>query len=123
VKHIDDTVARYDPLEAVAQISEATGVDIRTVALVLEGELDYLACLGLLDDSEIDDDARGEIAELRRANADVIEASEGEYTTEAAVSFIQRNRGIDKQTIAGVLDANYRFMEERGFLDEDWGEE
>ena len=123
MKRIDDTVARYDPLEAVAQISEATGVDIKTVALVLEGELDYLACLGLLDDSEIDEDARREIAELRGANADVIEASEGEYSSEAAASFIQRNRGIDKQTIGQVLDANYRFMEERGFLDEDWGEE
>jgi hypothetical protein len=123
VKRIDDTVARYDPLEAVSQISEATGVDVKTVAQVLEGELDYMACLGLIDDSEIDDDARKEISELRGANADVIEASEGEYATEAAISFIQRNRGIDKQTITRVLDANYQFMEERGFLDEDWGEE
>jgi len=119
----DDTVARYDPMEAVIEIAEATGLDVKTVALVLEGEMDYLACIGLLDDSGADEGARHEIEALARANADLVEASEGEYDVEAAVSFIQRNRGIDKETIERVVEANYRFMEERGFLDEGWGEE
>jgi hypothetical protein len=123
VSRLDDTVARYDPLEAVAEISGATGVEVRTVALILESELDYLGCLGLLDDGDLDEAARQEIEDLRRENADVIAASDGEYDAEIAVSFVQRNRGIDKETIARVLEANYHFMEERGFLDEEWGEQ
>lgn len=123
MKRIDDTLARYDPMEAVAQITETTGLDVKTVTLILEGELDYLGCLGLLDDAEMDEANRSDISELRRANADVVEASAGEYNPDLAVSFIQRNRGIDKETIARVLEANYRYMDERGFLDEDWGEE
>jgi hypothetical protein len=122
VSRFDDTVARYDPLEAVAEISEATGVDVRTVALVLEGEIDYLACLGLLDEGDMDEAAQHEIEMLRRDNADVIAATDGEYDADMAASFVQRNRGIDRETIDRVLEANYRFMEERGFLDEDWGE-
>jgi len=120
---LDDTIARYDPMEAVIEIADATGVDVKTVALVLEGEMDYLACLGLLDDSEVDEAGRHEIGALAQANADLVEASEGEYEPEIAVSFIQRNRGIDRETIERVVDANFRFMEERGFLDEDWGED
>ena len=122
MSHLDDTVARYDPMEAVSQITQMTGLDVKTVALVLEGEIDYMGCLGLLDESELDEDAKSELSALRRENADVIEASDGEYDADLAASFIQRNRGIDKETIARVLDANYRFMEERGFLDEEWGE-
>ncbi|MDW7711004.1 MAG: hypothetical protein SCH98_11045 [Deferrisomatales bacterium] len=118
----EDTVARYDPLEAVIEISEATGVDVRTVAAILEGELDYLGCLGLLEEGEVDEAGRAELDALKRSSADLLEASDGEYHLDAAVSFIQRNRGIDKDTIERVVDANYRFMEERGFLDEDWGE-
>ena len=34
---MDDTIARYDPLEAVTRIAEATGEDERTVAQILEG--------------------------------------------------------------------------------------
>lgn len=123
MNRMDDTVARYDPLEAVIEIAEATGVDPKTVALVLEGEIDYLACLGLLDDSDMDEAAHQEVAELQRENQDILASSEGEYDTDAAVSFIQRNRGIEKEVIAAVLDSNYRFMDERGFLDEEWGEE
>lgn len=123
MKRMDDTVARYDPLEAVVEIAEATGVEPKTVALVLEGEIDYLACLGLLDDAEMDEASRQEVDDLRRDNRDILETSEGEYDTDAAAAFIQRNRGIEKELIAAVLDANYRFMDERGFLDEDWGEE
>jgi response regulator RpfG family c-di-GMP phosphodiesterase len=62
-----------------------------------------------------------EIEFLKRSNADLLDASEGQYDQEAAVSFIQRNRGIEKEVIEKVVAANYRFMEERGFLDEDWG--
>ena len=120
---LDDTVARYDPLEAVIDIAAVTGVDVKTVAIVLEGEMDYLACLGLLDDSEVDDAGRHEIEALSKANADLLELSDGEYDAEVAASFIQRNRGIDKETIEQVVGANLRFMEERGFLDEDWGDE
>jgi len=120
---LDDTVARYDPMEAVIEIAGATGVDVKTVALILEGEMDYLACLGLLDDSEVDDAGHHEIAALSKANADLLEASEGEYDQDVAVSFIQRNRGIERETIERVVDANFRFMEERGFLEEDWGED
>lgn len=123
MKRMDDTVARYDPLEAVAQISRSTRVEARTVALVLEGEIDYLNCLGLLEESGADAEALDDIEDMRRENADIIEATDGEYDTGAAISFIQRNRGIDKGTIARVLEANYRFMHERGFLDENWGEE
>lgn len=119
---LDDTIARYDPLEAVMQISDSTGVDVRTVATVLEGEMDYLGCLGLLDESDVDEASRAELDGLKRANADLLEASDGEYHLEAAISFIQRNRGIEKDTIERVVEANYRFMEERGFLDEEWGE-
>ena len=120
---LDDTIARYDPMEAVIDIAGATGVDVKTVALVLEGEMDYLACLGLLDDSEVDEAGRHEIETLSKANVDLVEISEGEYDPEVVVSFIQRNRGIDKETIERVVEANLRFMEERGFLDEDWGDE
>ncbi len=118
---LEDTIARYDPLEAVIAISEETGVDVRTVATVLEGEMDYLGCLGLLDESDVDEAGRAELEALKRGNTDLLEASDGEYHLDAAVSFIQRNRGIDKETIEKVVDANYRFMEERGFLDEEWG--
>lgn len=121
VRRLDDTVARYDPLEAVAQIAEATGEDVRTVANVLEGEIDYLGCLGLLDETELDDAGRTEIEALRRENEDILDVTDREYDMEAAVSFIQRNRGIDKETITRVLEANYQFMDERGFLDEEWG--
>jgi hypothetical protein len=121
VSRLDDTVARYDPLEAVNQIAEATGVDARTVAQVLEGEIDYLACLGLLDETDMDEAAHLEVEGLRRDNADLLDASEGEYDTVSAAVFIQRNRGIEKEVIARVLEANYRFMDERGFLDEEWG--
>ena len=48
--------------------------------------------------------------------------SRAEGTQASAVSFIQRNRGIDKEVIARILAANYTFMDERGFLDDDWGE-
>jgi hypothetical protein len=120
---LDDVVARYDAIEAVIEIARATGVDVKTVTLILEGEMDYLACLGLLDDSDVDEAGRQEIEGLRKANADLLEASEGEYDLQAAVSFIQRNRGIERETIESVVEANYRFMEERGFLDEDWGED
>ncbi|GAB4285306.1 MAG: hypothetical protein Kow0092_39410 [Deferrisomatales bacterium] len=123
MRRLDDTVARYDPMEALEQISEATGLDPRVVADVLEGEIDYLGCLGLLDEAGMDEAARQEIEELRRENADILDATEGEYDAAAAAAFIQRNRGVDKDTIARVLEANYRFMDERGFLDEDWGEE
>ena len=39
---MDDTVARYDPLEAVMQIADVTGEDERTVAQVLTGLLVWL---------------------------------------------------------------------------------
>ncbi len=121
MRRLDDTVARYDPLEAVAQIADATGEDLKTVASVLEGEIDYLGCLGLLDETELDDAARSEIEGLRRENEDILDVTDREYDMEAAVSFIQRNRGIEKETITRVLEANYQFMDERGFLDEEWG--
>jgi len=119
---LDDTVARYDPLEAVIEIADATGVDVRTVATILEGEMDYLGCLGLLDETDVDEAGQAELEGLKRANGDLLEASDGEYHLDAAVSFIQRNRGIEKELIERVVEANYRFMEERGFLDEEWGE-
>lgn len=118
---MDDTVARYDPVEAIVEIAQATEVDMKTVAQVLEGEFDYMGCLGLLDEEGMDDASRQEIEALKRENSDILGASDGEYETDTAVLFIQRNRGIDKETIATVLRANYRFMDERGFLDEDWG--
>lgn len=121
-KPLDDTVARYDPMEAIEQISHATGIEAKTVANVLEGEFDYMGCVGLLDEDGMDETARQEIEALRRENADILEAGEGEYETGVAVLFIQRNRGIDKETVARVLEANYRFLSERGFLDEEWGE-
>lgn len=119
---MDDTIALYDPVEAIAEISEATQVDPRTVAQILEGEFDYLGCLGLLDETTMDAEQRQEIDSLRRGNEDILSITEGEYEPEAAVLFIQRNRGIDKETIGRVLQANFRFMDERGFLSEDWGE-
>ncbi|MBI5015769.1 MAG: hypothetical protein HZB55_09810 [Deltaproteobacteria bacterium] len=119
---MDDTVARYDPVEAILEIAQATDVDMKTVAQVLEGEFDYMGCLGLLDEEGMDDASRQEIETLKRENVDILEVSEGEYETDAAVLFIQRNRGIDKETIGRILQANYRFMDERGFLDEEWGE-
>ncbi len=117
-----DTVARYDPLEALFDISGATGVDARTVALVLEGEMDYLGCLGLLDERELDEATLHQVRELRRENSDLVAGSEGEYDLGVAASFVQRNRGIDRETVVQVLRANHRFMDERGFLDEEWGE-
>jgi hypothetical protein len=120
---MNDTVARYDPLEASVEIAEATDMEMKTVAQILEGEFDYMACLGLLEEEGMDEEHRQEVDSLKRVNEDILDASEGEYETEAAVLFIQRNRGIDKETIARVLEANYRFMEERGFLDENWGTE
>ncbi|HSH69142.1 MAG TPA: hypothetical protein VK997_04435 [Deferrisomatales bacterium] len=121
MSHMDDTVARYDPLEAVMQIVDVTGEDERTVAQVLEGEIDFLGCLGLIDEEALDDAARQEIGSLRHENADLLDFTEGEYDTDVAVSFIQRNRGITKEVIARILAANYAFMDERGLLDDDWG--
>jgi len=118
---MDDSLARYDPLEAVDKIAEATGVDERTVAQILESEAQYLGCIGLLDEADLEDDEREEINALRQENADIIDSSDGEYDIEAASSFIQRTRGIERETISWVLEANFRFMDERGFLDEDWG--
>lgn len=119
---LDDAVARYDPLEAVVEIADATGLDVKTVAAVLEAEFDYLGCLGLLDEGGLDEEGRGELESLKRSNLDLLDASDGQYDHGAAVSFIQRNRGIDKDVIERVVEANYRFMEARGFLDEEWGE-
>ncbi len=121
MSHMDDTVARYDPLEAVMQIADVTGEDERTVAQVLEGEIDFLGCLGLIDEEVLDDTSRQEISALCHENADLIDFTEGEYDTDVAVSFIQRNRGITKEVIACILAANYAFMEERGLLDDEWG--
>ena len=121
MSHMDDTVARYDPLEAVMQIADVTGEDERTVAQVLEGEIDFLGCLGLIDEEVLDDTARQEIGALCHENADLIDFTEGEYDTDVAVSFIQRNRGITKEVIARILAANYAFMDERGLLDDEWG--
>ncbi|NTU60020.1 MAG: hypothetical protein HGA98_03050 [Deltaproteobacteria bacterium] len=118
---MDDTVARYDPLEAIVEISQSTDLDMRTVAQVLEGEFDYMGCLGLLDEGGMDEEQRQEIDSLKRANEDILGVTDGEYEAGAAVLFIQRNRGIDKETIGRVLQANFRYMDERGFLDEDWG--
>jgi hypothetical protein len=120
---MSDTIARYDPMEAIEQICRATRLDPKTVAHVLEGEFDYMACLGLIGESALDETDRADVERLKRENADILEASEGEYETGAAVLFIQRNRGIDQDTIARVLEANFRFLDERGFLDEDWGED
>jgi hypothetical protein len=121
VSHMDDTVAHYDPLEAVMQIAQVTGEDERTVAQVLEGEIDFLGCLGLIDVGVLDDTSRQDIGALCNENADLLEFSEGEYDTDLAVLFIQRNRGIPKAVIARILAANYAFMDERGLLDDDWG--
>lgn len=118
---MDDSLARYDPLEAVDKIAEATGVDERTVANILESEAQYLGCIGMLDETELEDDEREEISVLRNENADLLGLNDGEYDLDAAASFIQRNRGIDRETINWVLEANFRFMDERGFLDEEWG--
>lgn len=118
---MDDTVARYDPLEAVLQIADVTGTDERIVAQVLEGEIDFLGCLGLIDEGALDDTSRQELGALCQENADLLEFAEGEYDTDVAVSFIQRNRGIAKAVIARILAANYTFMDERGLLDDDWG--
>jgi hypothetical protein len=119
---MDDTIARYDPLEAVTQIAEVTGEDERIVAQILEGEMDFLGCLGLIEEGALDEAAQQEISALYHDNVDLIEFSEGEYDTDVAVAFIQRNRGISKEVVAKVLAANYAFMDERGFLDDDWGE-
>lgn len=121
MSQMDDTVARYDPLEAVMQVADVTGEDERTVAQVLEGEIDFLGCLGLLDEGALDESSRQEIEALCQENADLLEYTEGEYDTDAAVSFIQRNRGIAKEVVAHVLAANYAFMDERGLLDDEWG--
>ena len=120
---MDDTVARYDPMEAVEEIAATTGLDVRTVASVLEGEIDYLSCLGLLNESGLDEAARNEIEALRAENADLFELSSGEYDMDVAVSFIQRNRGIEREIIARVLEANLEFMDRRGLLDEEWEED
>ena len=65
MSHMDDTVARYDPLEAVMQIADVTGEDERTVAQVLEGEIDFLGCLGVLAE-DIHDDRHARQAILHR---------------------------------------------------------
>ncbi len=119
----DDTVARYDLLEALEEIAATTGIDLDLVARVLEGEIDYLGCLGVLDDQGLDDASRRELDALREENADLFALSDGEYDPDVAVAFIQRNRGVDKDTITGVLEANYRFMDRRGLLDEGWDPE
>ena len=119
----DDTVARYDLLEALEEIAATTVIDLDLVARVLEGEIDYLGCLGVLDDQGLDDASRRELDALREENADLFALSDGEYDPDVAVAFIQRNRGVDKDTIAGVLEANYRFMDRRGLLDEGWDPE
>lgn len=121
MSHMDDTVARYDPLEAVLQIAAVTGEEERTVAQVLEGEIDFLGCLGLIDQGVLDDATRQELSALYQENSDLIAYAEGEYDTNVAVAFIQRNRGIDKEVIARILAANYAFMDERGLLDDEWG--
>ena len=121
MSHMDDTVARYDPLEAVMQIAAVTGEDERTVAQVLEGEIDFLGCLGLIDQGALDEATRQELGALYQENTDLIEYADGEYDTNVAAAFIQRNRGIDKGVIARILAANYAFMDERGLLDDDWG--
>ncbi|MBI5444753.1 MAG: hypothetical protein HY900_26505 [Deltaproteobacteria bacterium] len=120
---MNDTVARYDPMEAVEQICQATLIDPKTVAHVLEGEFDYMACLGLVEESDMDETDRSDLERLKRENADIVDASDGEYDTGAAVLFIQRNRGIDQETIARILEANFHFLDERGFLDGNWGED
>lgn len=120
---MDDTIARYDPVEALLQISELTGFDLKTVAQVLEAEMDYLGCLGLLDERELDAAAAMEISNLKQENADLVEDSDGEYDLGSAASFIQRNRGVDRDTILKILAANHQFMDERGFLSEEWGDE
>ncbi len=116
----DDAVAVYDPLEAVEDIAGSTGIDARTVADVLEGELDYLGCLGVFDPSFLDEPARDVLEQMKDENADLLASSDGEYDMDAAVSFIQRNRGIERETIVQVLRANLEYMERHALLDEDW---
>ncbi len=116
----DDAVAIYDPLEAVEDIAGSTGIDPRTVADVLEGELDYLGCLGVFDTALLDEPARDALEQMRDENADLLASSDGEYDLDAAVSFIQRNRGISRHTIVRVLRANLEYIERHGLLDEDW---
>lgn len=122
-RRLSDTVARYDPMEAIEQICRATELEPKIVAHVLEGEFDYMACVGLVDEAGMDETDRAELSGLKRENGDIVEASEGEYDLGAAVLFIQRNWGIDQDTIARVLEANYQFLDEQGFLDEEWGED
>ncbi len=116
----DDAVAVYDPLEAVEDIAGSTGIDARTVADVLEGEMDYLGCLGVFDASLLDEPARQALEQMKDENADLLASSDGEYDLDAAVSFIQRNRGIERDTIVQVLRANLEYMERHALLDEDW---
>ncbi len=120
---LDDTVARYDPFAALEDIAVRTGLDLKVIAQVLEGELDYLGCLGLLNGEIMDEATRREFEELRRENEDLLDRNPDGYDMDVAVSFIQRNRGIERDVIARVLQANMEFMERQGLLDEEWEED
>jgi len=123
VSPLDDTVARYDPFAALEDIAVRTGLDLKVIAQVLEGELDYLGCLGLLNGEIMDEATRREFEELRRENEDLLDRNPDGYDMDVAVSFIQRNRGIERDVIARVLQANMEFMERQGLLDEEWEED
>lgn len=120
---LDDTVARYDPFAALEDIAVRTGLDLKDIAQVLEGELDYLGCLGLLNGEVMDEATRREFEELRRENEDLLDRNPDGYDMDVAVSFIQRNRGIERDVIIRVLQANMEFMERQGLLDEEWEED
>ncbi|WP_025323776.1 hypothetical protein [Deferrisoma camini] len=120
---LDDTVARYDPFAALEDIAVRTGLDLKDIAQVLEGELDYLGCLGLLNGEVMDEATRREFEELRRENEDLLDRNPDGYDMDVAVSFIQRNRGIERDVILRVLQANMEFMERQGLLDEEWEED
>ncbi|RMG97223.1 MAG: hypothetical protein D6708_01695, partial [Candidatus Dadabacteria bacterium] len=123
VTPMDDTVARYDPFAALEDIAVRTGLDLKVIAAVLEGELDYLGCLGLLNGETADEATRREWEELRQENEDLLDRNPDEYDMDVAISFIQRNRGIERDVIARVLEANLAFMERQGLLDDGWEED
>lgn len=127
---MEEDVEVYDVEEAAGVVVERTGMDLEVVESVLEAEFLFQAALGAF---EIPDDEEGqefldEIRRLREAHGDLVppvDADLDDYDDleDRLVTFVSRLTGVEPASIEDILDEHILYLEEKGLIETEEGEE
>lgn len=127
---MEEELEVYDVEEAAGVVAERTGLELEAVESVLEAEFLFQAALGAF---EIPDDEEGEefleeIRRLRETHDDLIPPVDAELDDyddleDRLVTFVSRLTGAEPASIEDVLDEHILYLEEKGLIAPDDGDD